>query len=257
MTSSDLHRFGDIGVARRREAPCSRALSPTRLPGLDHALNPYRGCAHACVYCYAPSLTHVPWDEWPEALPKRGLLRLLERELRHAAGTIGVGTVTDPYQPLEAETGLTRGCLELISRSNARACVHTKSDLVLRDADLLRGMEAGVTVTTLDDAVSRKLEPGAPLPGRRLKALQGLAAAGVDAFAMVGPALSCLAGGERELMEAIAAAGVRTVMVDPLNLRPDRRAELEASGLGPASAASLDRLRREASSLGLICRDAF
>ncbi len=257
MTSIDLHHFADIGVRRRREASCTSALTPSRLPGLEHALNPYRGCAHGCVYCYAPALTHIPWEQWTDALPKRGLLRLLAKELRSAEGVIGVGTATDPYQPLEASTGLTRNCLELISRSRASACVHTKSDLVLRDLDLLRSMEAGVTVTTLDDTVSRALEPGAPMPRRRLRALQGLVSSGVDAFAMVGPALSCLEGRERELMEAIAATGVPTVMVDPLNLRPDRRSELNGLDLRPASDAVIAVLKREASTLGMECRDAF
>ncbi len=256
MTSSDLHAFADIGVRRREEAPCSRALSPSRLPGLDFALNPYRGCSHGCLYCYAPALLHVPVDGWTAALPKRGLLRLLEKEAASVKGVVGVGTSTDPYQPLEAEAELTRGCLRILNDASLGCCVHTKSDLVLRDIDLLEKAEVGITVTNLSDTFSSTLEPGAPLPQRRLDAVKGLCEAGVDVFVMVGPLLSPVEGREEELAAAIAASGASMVMVDTLNKRTDH-APLRAVGVTAAAASCAIRFKEAASSLGLLVRDAF
>ncbi len=256
MTSSDLHAFADIGVIRREEAPCSRALSPSRLPGLDFALNPYRGCSHGCLYCYAPALLHMPVEGWTVALPKRGLLRRLEKEARLVSGVVGIGTSTDPYQPLEGDTLLTRGCLRILRDASLGFCVHTKSDLVLRDIDLLDGAEVGITVTTLSDPVSRSLEPGAPLPQRRLDAVRDLCEAGVEVFVMVGPLLSVVEGREEELAAAIAATGAATVMVDTLNKGTDT-APLRAIGVRAASPSCLPRFKDSASSLGLVVRDAF
>lgn len=256
MTSCDLHTFADIGVSRREEAPCSRALSPSRLPGLDFALNPYRGCSHGCLYCYAPSLLHIPAEGWTDALPKRGILRLLEREVGRLQGVVGVGTSTDPYQPMEADLGLTRGCLRVLKGSSLRCCIHTKSDLVLRDLDLLDCAEAGVTVTTLSPSHSLRIEPGAPLPRRRLDAVKGLHDAGVEVFVMVGPLLSMVEGHEEALAEAIAATGCPTVMVDGLNKGTDP-APLKAIGVTAASSSCMRRFKDSAASLGLTVRDAF
>ena len=254
MTSSDLHSFLDIGIDRRPTAPCSRALSPTRLPGLDHALNPYRGCSHGCVYCYAPSLLHLSPEDWARPLPKRNLIRLLEREAPRAKGMIGIGTSTDPYQPLESEHLLTRDCLRVLRDYGLRACVHTKSDLVVRDTDLLEGMEAGITVTFLDEAVWRFLEPGAPSPRRRLDAVTALVAAGVVTFVMIGPMLSVNEGREEALAAAVADTGVRRVTVDVLN----RGTSLDASGgMKAATAASVSTLKEHLASMGLDVSDAF
>ncbi len=256
MTSSDLHAFADIGVRRREEAPCSRALSPSRLPGLDFALNPYRGCSHGCLYCYAPALLHTPVDGWTAALPKRGLLRLLEKEVGSVKGVVGIGTSTDPYQPLEEEARLTRGCLRILRDASLEYCVHTKSDLVLRDIDLLDKAEVGITITNLSETASLSLEPGAPLPQRRLDAVKGLCEAGVEVFVMVGPLLSLIEGQEVELAEAIAKTGVAMVMVDTLNKGTDP-APLRAVGVTAATPSCVIRFKESASSLGLVIRNAF
>src|SRR5512137_1135841 len=117
---------------------CKSAVSPSRLPGLDFALNPYRGCSHRCVYCYAQDVTRFemgkPWGE--EIVVKTNIVAALKKQLeKKSQGVFGIGTVTDPYQPLEKEYELTRGCLSLLRRKGASVSILTKSDLVTRDLD--------------------------------------------------------------------------------------------------------------------------
>jgi len=181
----------------------------------------------------------------------------LERELPHIKGVIGVGTSTDPYQPMEADLCLTRRALELISKNGLRFCIHTKSDLVTRDIDLIGPNEVGVTVTSLDEVVSRVIEPGAPPPSRRLDALLLLNDAGIHTFVMVGPALSCIEGREEELVGAIAATGTEVLMVDTLRLRPNTGSELADAGVRAAGQATMRRLKLFAKEMGLDYRTAF
>ncbi len=228
---------------------CTRALSPSGLPGLDYALNPYGGCSHGCVYCYAPRVTHSDPSQWRVVRVKRNIPERLVRELPWVEGIIGLGTVTDPYQYAERRFRLTQICLEILRNRGRRVHVHTKSDLVLRDADLLREMRATVciTMTTVDDRVSKITEPGAPLPSARLDALRELLETGVEAYVLVAPVMSTLEGGERDLMEAVTAAGVRTVYHDPLNLRNTDLARLTRMGIraSPAARTKLVRVGRE------------
>ena len=141
MTSRSLESFEESGdlttkmVVRKIEA--KTALSPSNLPGLDLTLNPYRGCEHNCVYCYAPYLFRMARDEWSKVGAKLDLPRLIAKEALKKPGVIGLSTATDPYQPIEAELGLTRRCLQELVKAKAKVSVLTKSDLVLRDVDLL------------------------------------------------------------------------------------------------------------------------
>src|SRR4030065_2036625 len=119
-----------------RLVECRSAVSPSRLPGLDWALNPYRGCGHACSYCDAQDVTRFemarPWGDVIEV--KTNFVGNLRRDLeKNSKGVYGLGTVTDPYQPLEERYELTRGSLALLKRFRARVSILTKSDLVLRD----------------------------------------------------------------------------------------------------------------------------
>ncbi|MDR0523725.1 MAG: radical SAM protein [Candidatus Methanoplasma sp.] len=260
MSSTELIEFGNAGEwdGPYEISPCRRALSPSRLPGIDYALNPYGGCEHGCVYCYAPEVTHSDWAGWRVVRVRSNICERLALELRGVSGTIGVGTVTDPYQGAERRFELTRGCLEAIAERGARIHVHTKSDLVLRDIDLISRMrgEVGVTVTTLDDRRSKITEPGAPLPGRRLAAIRGLADAGVDVYALVGPVLDALGGREGELVDALAAAGARRVVTDDLNLRPGLAARLNRMGISGAPGAA-ERVRALAEARGMRAERAF
>jgi DNA repair photolyase len=204
---------------------CKHALSRSKLPGLDYALNPYVGCAHDCIYCYAPFLMGKPRERWRTPVGARtNLPRLLDSELRKASGTIGVGTVTDPYQPVEATLKLTRRCLEVVQRRGARVSIHTKSDLVLRDLGILKLLpepEVGVTLTTIDETLARTFEPFAPAPSARLNAIRGLVEAGIRTYVLIGPIIPTVTDSDIEgLVKAISNTGVERVMLDRLRLRP-------------------------------------
>lgn len=206
------------------------ALSPSRLPGLDYALNPYRGCRHACVYCYSPDVLRLDdcltWGSFSE--PKENIPVVLAGELkRKKPGVIGMGTVTDPYQPAEAKHRLSRYCLEQIARKPGwRVTVQTKSDLVARDIDVIgkiRGAEVIFTVTTCDASLTADTEPGAPPPEKRVAALREVSSAGIDAWVFLGPIMPGLndsPGSLAAVVEAAADAGAGKVMYD--KLRPRR-----------------------------------
>ena len=200
---------------------CRRALSPSGVDGMDYALNPYGGCAHGCVYCYAPLHTHSDPSTWRVVRVRRNIVERLRRELPGTEGTIGIGTVTDPYQYAEGRFLLTRGCLEAIRRAGRRTRIITKSDLVVRDIDILADMDAevGITITTVDDRISKITEPGAPLPGKRLEALSELMGSGIRALPLISPVMSTLEGSEQDLADALGSIGVKEAAISPLSLR--------------------------------------
>lgn len=260
MSTTDLLEFENVGAwdGVYRVAECRRALSPSGLPGIDHALNPYGGCEHGCIYCYAPEVTHADWDGWRVVRVRSNIAARLAAELPGLTGTVGIGTVTDPYQGAEARFRLTRSCLEVLLARGMRVHVHTKSDLILRDIGLLSAMdsEVGVTLTGIDERFSKITEPGAPLPARRLDALERLTAAGIDAYALIGPVLDHLEGRERGFADAVAATGVRRVVIDRLNIRPLLGARLAKKGIS-GSAAAEKELRRSLIDAGIRVEDAF
>lgn len=219
-----------------RIVDCGRALSPSGLDEMDYALNPYGGCEHGCIYCYAPGHTHSKLSEWRVVRVKRNVIDRLSRELPYAEGIIGIGTVTDPYQGAEGRFRLTRGCLEVLARNDRRIHIHTKSDLVLRDVDILGGMDCvvGMTITGVDVRRSLMTEPGAPVPRARLDALSRLVDAGIDAYALVAPAMSSLNGDEEALVEALKETGVRRVFVEGLNLRLVNTDRLDRMDISPS-----------------------
>lgn len=142
---------------------------PTKL-----SLNPYTGCLHGCLYCYASS--YIP--RFSECRPKKDLLRHLQRDVsRIEHGTlIAISGSTDPYQPIEKDLELTSDCLRILQSSDMAVQIATKSDLVCRDLELLSKMKSviNITITTLNDSLSKKLEPGAPSPCKRLQAIRKL-----------------------------------------------------------------------------------
>lgn len=217
-------------ASKVRWVECRSAMSPSRLPGLDLTLNPYQGCAHDCTYCYAPYLMRRERERWSEVSAKADLPRLLRAEAPRKRGVIGLSTATDPYQPIEAGLRLTRRCLEELVRAQARVSVLTKSDLVVRDVDLLRGLpaaEVGITITTSRDELARIFEPGAPPPSRRLRALRELDEAGVDTYVFIGPIIPHVTEvGLEELLTSIVDSGCRRAMTDRLRLRPGMLARM-------------------------------
>ena len=199
------------------------ALSPSKLTGLDYALNPYRGCEHACVYCYAPSVIHWKNGKWGEiAEAKVNLPRILSKELRvKKIGVVGLGTVTDPYQPAEKKYEITRRCLELLLMHDFPVCIQTKSSLVLRDIDLLKKfskLEVGITLTSHDESMREKLEPGASSVEERLHALSELSKNGINTWVFMGPVMPYITNVEA-LIDAISQVKPNYVIVDRLRLR--------------------------------------
>jgi DNA repair photolyase len=190
----------------------------------DRSVNPYRGCEHGCIYCFARP-THAYLGLSPgldfetQLFAKPEAPKLLERELSapgYAPRTIAIGTNTDPYQPIEREHRIMRGILEVLERCAHPVGIVTKSALVLRDLDILTRMakrnlvRVAVSVTTLDRKLARLMEPRAPTPQRRLEALEALSAAGVPTTVMVAPVIPALNDAEIErVLDSAAAVGVK------------------------------------------------
>lgn len=171
------------------------ALSRSGLPDLDYALNPYMGCWHSCTYCYARLYTwyREAADSWGQVVVvKENIVEVLRREVkRRSHGVVGVGTITDAYQPVEAVYKLTRESLKVLFSAGFHASIQTKNPLILRDLDLLvenkRYVDVGFTITTLNDQVARVIEPRAPPPRARAKALETIASHGIETWVFMGP----------------------------------------------------------------------
>jgi DNA repair photolyase len=210
---------------RVRRARTRTALTPSGLDGFEWVLNPYHGCSHRCAYCYAPSVLGKDRDTWGQTVEARqNMPAILSRELRRKErGVVGISSVTDPYQPAERRYQITRYCLERLLRHDWPVCILTKSDLVVRDIDLLKGLsevEVGFTITSLDEHQRRLLEPGAPPVARRLAAMRLVSDAGVPTYAFIGPIYPTSTANElRELVRRVHGAGARYILVDRLNLK--------------------------------------
>jgi len=220
-----------------REIECKSILTVSGIEAVDYAVNPYVGCEHGCVYCYATFMKRFTGhkEEWGTFVDVRvNAAEVLARQLRRAKqGSIALGSVTDAYQPLERKYGITRACLEVLVDYDGSTelaevfpvSILTKSALVLRDLDLIKrfkDVEVAFTITTLDDEVRKCFEPrSSPIPAR-LEALRVLAEAGISTWAFCGPLLPFLSDGEAEidaLFGELKRVGVGCVLVDSLNLR--------------------------------------
>jgi len=204
-----------------------RAISRNTSPDVpfDQSVNPYQGCEHGCIYCFArPS--HAYWnlgaglDFETKIFHKPGLARLLERELAapgYQCKPINLGANTDPYQPAEREHRTTRALLEVLLAHRHPVTVVTKGALILRDLDLLAELAAqrlcsvAVSLTTLDEGLKRLLEPRAAAPSARLRVVRELVDAGVPVTALLAPMIPALNDHEMEgLLQAAAGAGARS-----------------------------------------------
>ena len=204
----------------------------------DRSINPYRGCEHGCVYCYArPTHAYLglsPGLDFESKLfAKDGAAALLERELaakNYRVQTIAMGANTDPYQPIERQYRITRSILETLAKYDHPVGIVTKSNLVVRDLDILAPMakkglvKVFLSVTTVDRGLARRMEPRAPTPERRLEAIERLAEAGVPVGVMTAPIIPAINDSEIEtLLTRAYAAGAReagyTLLRLPLELR--------------------------------------
>lgn len=191
----------------------------------DRSINPYRGCEHGCIYCFArPTHAYLglsPGADFESRLfAKPNAAELLAKELSapgYVPRVIAMGTNTDPYQPLEKKMRITRSILEVLRDFRHPVAIVTKSPLILRDLDILSEMaemglaKAALSVTTLDRHLARTMEPRAGTPARRLQAIAGLAEAGVPTGVMFAPAIPALNDHEMEaVLTAAADAGARS-----------------------------------------------
>jgi len=224
-----------VGIDTARKV-ISRNESPDI--GFDRSINPYRGCEHGCVYCFArPTHAYLglsPGLDFESKLfMKPDAPVLLEKELT-ASGyeprTMAIGTNTDPYQPIEREHKIMRGILEVLERTGHPVGIVTKSALVTRDIDILARMaernlvKVAISVTTLDPKLARAMEPRAATPPKRLEALRQLSAAGIPTVVMTAPLIPALNDAEMErILDAAAHAGVKeanyTLLRLPLEVR--------------------------------------
>ena len=192
--------------------------------GFDRSINPYRGCEHGCIYCFArPSHAYMGLsaglDFEASLFAKPDAARLLERELAkpgYQPKTIAIGTNTDPYQPIERQWRIMREILEVLDAHDHPVSIVTKSALVMRDVDVLSRMagkglaKVALSLTTLDRKLARTMEPRAATPPKRLEAMRALAQAGIPVSVMVAPVIPALNDQEIEhILESAYTAGAR------------------------------------------------
>ncbi|MBO0332181.1 PA0069 family radical SAM protein [Sneathiella sp. CAU 1612] len=231
---NDTDRLKTTVTMERPKSIISRNMSPD-LP-FDRSVNAYRGCEHGCIYCYArPSHGYMNLsaglDFESKLFAKPNAAELLASEISRPAyqcKPIALGTNTDPYQPIEKKLGITREIIELLAETRHPFTITTKSDLVLRDLDLLAPLakdnlvSVGISVTTLDKKLARIMEPRASAPHKRLEAIETLSRAGVRTSVLASPMIPGLNDHELEriLMEA-RAMGARSAVYLLLRLPRD------------------------------------
>lgn len=201
--------------------------------GFDRSINPYRGCEHGCIYCFARP-THAFHDLSPgldfesKLFAKPGAAALLRSELMkpgYRVAAMALGTNTDPYQPIEGEWRITRSVLEVLAETDHPLTITTKSNRVTRDIDILAPMAAkglaavAISITSLTPEIARTLEPRAPHPVRRLGAVRQLSEAGIPTYVSVSPIIPAITDHELEhIVEAAAEAGAAGAFCLPVRL---------------------------------------
>jgi DNA repair photolyase len=188
----------------------------------DRSINPYRGCEHGCIYCFArPTHAYMGLsaglDFEAKLFAKPDIAKLLERELAkpgYKPRVIAIGTNTDPYQPIETEWRIMRQILDVLNKANHPVSIVTKSTLILRDIDILKELagknlvRVALSVTTLDRKLARTMEPRASTPARRLEAIRLLSEAGIPTSVIAAPVIPALNDHEMErILDAAKAAG--------------------------------------------------
>ncbi len=200
---------------RIKEVEAATALTKSRLPELKYALNPYMGCQHGCIYCYAMDFTRdsEAAENWGSVIAvKTNIEDVLRKEVHHRSrGTVGVSTVTDPYQPAEGKYRLTRKCIDILSANGFRTSIQTRSPLVIRDLDVIASrksmFDVGMTLASPFRSVTSVLEPGAPPPGARMHALEKAAGEGIETWMFLGPIVKGYNDDIEQIREVVEFAG--------------------------------------------------
>jgi len=197
----------------RAKVLLSHVKQPDTWFGLKYNMNLYRGCQHQCIYCDSRSECYQVKNFNTEVLVKANAIELLEKELasKRVKGTIGTGSMNDPYMPLEEDVNLTGRALKVIARFGFPVHIITKSDLVLRDLDTLceintRFVAVSFTITTADDELAKKLEPGAPLVSARFGAMKMLSDHGIHTGITMMPILPFIEDSEENIRQIVEKA---------------------------------------------------
>jgi DNA repair photolyase len=223
-----------------REEPCKSALNPVKGMGFKWSLNPYMGCVHRCTFCYVRHFerrSDRPFDDryGTSIRVKTNVAEVLRKELARASWRhehVAVGAATDPYQPAEGKYRLTRACLEALRDASNPFSIITRGPMIVRDLDVLveASQRAEVSVTfsipTVDDEVWKRTEPSTAHPRQRLKALQELVDAGINARVGMAPILPGISDRPEQLREVVRAAreaGATGIWANLLFLRPGTR----------------------------------
>ncbi len=211
------------------EVKCKTALSKSRLPGLDYSLNPYTGCQHNCAYCYVPNVMRIPRGNWGSFVKtKTNIPNVLLKEIRKKEkGVVGISTVTDPYQPIERKYRLTRYCLEQLLIYNFPICIQTKSNLIVRDIDLISkfsNAEVMFSIGTLNDSERKLLEPFSSSIQNRLDALKRFSNTNVKTSVFFGPIYPTVTKKDvEELFEIFSTYNISEILIDKFNIRKDMK----------------------------------
>jgi DNA repair photolyase len=190
--------------------------------------NPYTGCDHACVYCYASS--YIP--KFFNCRPKKDLIQRLTKEATKLKGeTVSIANSSDPYPNLEAKTGLTRKCLEILSKQDCKIQIITKSNLVARDTDLLNKVSSTVsmTITTDNDEIAKLIEPNAPPLAERLKAVETLTEKSIPTTVRIDPIIPSVNDEPENLLRTLVEIGVKHVTSSTLKITPENWKRLKAA----------------------------
>jgi len=202
-------------------------LQKSKLPESDYCVNPYIGCAHQCIYCYARFMgrfTGHAKEKWGEYIDVRtNSAELMKKEIKKIGSPddiIFLGSVTDVYQPIEIKYKLTRQILEILKDNDAYTVLQTKSNLILRDIDILKQFkrcEVGFTITSLDDNIRKMFEPYSSNVESRLESLKNLKLAGIKTYAFIGPIIPNITNVD-SILKRISGI-VDYVMGESLNIR--------------------------------------
>jgi len=217
-----------------KEIKVKSVLSKSQIYDVDYSINPYIGCEHACIYCFARHFCRKfdVRDNWGKLVyVKINAPRILKREVKKACrGVVLMSSITDPYQPIERRYEISRRLLEILAKTKLSVIIMTKSNLVTRDIDIIKelsNVEVGVTITTSDENISRLIEPQAPTTSHRIEAISKLTDHEIKTFVFMGPFIPIVSEiGVDSLISELKSIGVSRVVIDTLNIKRTNLVEL-------------------------------
>ncbi|MFC1633120.1 radical SAM protein [Patescibacteria group bacterium] len=206
------------------ETSTQQVITKCDIPGIDYVINPYVGCEHSCVYCYARFMKRFtghtePWGEFVD-IKSNAADTIPTKSEKYRGRTLLLSSVTDPYQPLEKECKLTRQILKKLIPLQPNLQILTKSDLITRDIDLLKQfkqVEVGLTITMLDEKIRKEIEPNAKPSAKRIEALKELHKAGLKTYVFVGPIMPYLTDWKEIIRQTKDYAD--SYLIDKLNIK--------------------------------------